>query len=58
MDIAALSMSMAQSRVASDFSTGILKMSMDSYEEAADSMKQMMELSVNPNIGSTIDISV
>lgn len=58
MDIPALSMAMAQSRIATDFSTGVLKMSMDTVEASSDMMKQMMELSVNPDIGSSIDISV
>ncbi|HOO27626.1 MAG TPA: YjfB family protein [Lachnospiraceae bacterium] len=58
MDIPALSMVMAQSKVAADFSTGMLSKSLDTFETAGDDLSKMMELSVNPEIGANIDLQV
>ncbi|HEX3078693.1 MAG TPA: YjfB family protein [Lachnospiraceae bacterium] len=58
MDIAAYSSSMSLQNVNMQVSTSVLKMSMDTLEEAGESMIKMMEQSVNPNVGSNIDISI
>ena len=58
MDIAALSMSMAQSKVMTDFSYGMLSKSLDMQTENSEALTKMMELSVNPNLGANLDLSV
>lgn len=58
MDIAEISMSLSQSKVTAAASTAVLSMSLDTMETAGENMVKMMELSVNPNIGSNIDISI
>ena len=56
MDIAGLSMALAQTKVMNDFSTAMLAKSMDTTEAISESMIQMMEQSVTPNLGTNIDI--
>ena len=62
MDIAALSMAMSQNKIMSDVGTAVLSKAIDTVEQMGASIVNMidrsMELSVNPNIGSNIDISV
>lgn len=58
MDIPALSMSMAQHNVETQFGVAMLAKSLDLVEESGDAMVQMMEQSVNPNLGSNIDVCV
>ncbi len=58
MDIAALSMTMAQDRVMTQVSTALLSKAISQGEESGDTLTKMMEQSVNPNIGGNIDISV
>lgn len=66
MDIPALSMEMAQSQTLQAVGTAILGMQLDTINnlaateiEALDSMPTAdMELSINPNIGGNIDISL
>lgn len=58
MDIAALSMAMAQDRVMTDVGTALLSKAIDQGQETGDTLTKMMELSVNPDIGGNIDISV
>ena len=58
MDIAALSMSMAQERVMTEVGTAILSKAIDQGQENGDTLTKMMEQSVNPNVGGNIDISV
>ena len=58
MDIAALSMAMAQTNVATQASTQVLKLSMDQAETTGAQLTKMMELSVNPELGANIDVSV
>ena len=62
MDIAALSMAMSQNKIISDVGTAVLSKAIDTGEQMGASIVNMidrsMELSVNPNIGSNIDISV
>lgn len=56
MDIAGLSMALAQTKVMNDVSIAILAKSMDTSEAISESMIQMMEQSVTPNLGANIDI--
>lgn len=58
MDIAALSMAMSTQQVMSDFQVAVLGKSLDTMQDAGDGMKKMMESSVNPNLGQTIDYSI
>lgn len=58
MDIAALSTAMSQMNLMSQVSTAVLSMSMDMAETAGDGMIKIMESSVNPELGSSIDIRV
>lgn len=58
MDIPGLSMAMAQSRLQTDFGVAMLGKSLDSMQEAGENFTKMMELSVNPDLGANIDVSV
>ncbi|BCN30434.1 YjfB family protein [Anaeromicropila herbilytica] len=58
MDIAQLSTALAMQNTSTMVSTAVLKMSMDTVEQAGDGITKMMEQSVNPNLGGNIDISV
>jgi hypothetical protein len=62
MDIAALSMSIAQSNLMNNVSVAMLSKSLDSMNDFGDDLTNMldhsMELSVTPYIGSNIDISI
>lgn len=63
MDIPSLSMSMAQTNLLTDVGTAMLAKSMEQADIITASMTKMldasaMELSVNPDIGGNIDISV
>ncbi|SKB57921.1 Putative motility protein [Lachnospiraceae bacterium] len=58
MEIASLSMGMAQSKSLQDIGTAVLAKSLDTVEAAGDSMVKMMEQSVNPGLGANIDIKV
>lgn len=58
MDIPALSMAMAQSQLQTDVGTAILSNVMDNTTDMGDGLAKLMEQSVNPNIGSNIDISL
>ena len=58
MDIAALSMGLSQMRLANEVGASVLKMAMDSGEASMDGMVKIMEQSVNPHIGGSIDIKL
>lgn len=62
MDIASLSMAMAQNYTMGQVGTAMLAKSLDNMQEQGQSMVAMMdrsmELSVNPNVGSNFDMSV
>ncbi|WP_310603822.1 YjfB family protein [Anaerosporobacter sp.] len=58
MDITALSGSSSQANLMTQVSASVLKLSMDTVEQAGASMIKMMENSVTPNLGGTIDISI
>ncbi len=62
MDIQGLSVAMSQANILTDVGTAVLAKSMDTSESMAAGVINMidrssMELSVNPNIGSNIDVS-
>lgn len=63
MDFGLLSISMAQSQLMTDVSTAVLAKSMDTAEQTGAGVVNMiersaMENSVNPNLGSNIDLMV
>lgn len=58
MDIPTLSMALAQSDVAQNFSIGILSKSLESVEEMGDGLNKIMEVSVPPEVGGSVDILV
>ena len=65
MDIAALSMNMAQANVMTQVSTAVLAMGLDAIEQTGAGVVEMltestqaMEQSVNPHLGGNIDILV
>ncbi|WP_082811925.1 YjfB family protein [Clostridium sp. Marseille-P299] len=58
MDIAALSMSLSQANLMQSVSTSVLSMNLDTVEESSDAMIKMMEQSVSPNLGQSVDIKL
>ena len=58
MDIAALSTSMSLADVSSQVGIAVLAKNLETIEDMGDGMKKMMELSVNPNLGANIDVTV
>ena len=58
MDIATLSMSLSQMKVANQASISVLKLTMDTAQEQMEDMTKIMEQSVNPHIGSNLDLKL
>lgn len=59
MDIAVLSMVMSQSRVQESAGISVMKMAMNTEEETASQMMEMMkDISQDPNIGQNLDVRV
>ena len=58
MDIAALSMGLSQMKISQEVGTSVLKMAMDTSEGQMADLTKMMETSVNPHVGGSIDISL
>ena len=64
MDIAGVSMALAQTKVQNDFGVAMLSKALDVNDEQGDAMVDMMkqsasmELSVNPNVGANFDVTV
>ena len=58
MDIAALSMGLSQMKVAQQAGVSLMKMAMEGSEVQMDNMIQVMEQSVQPHVGGSIDISL
>lgn len=58
MDIAALSAVMSQSSLSEQVSVAILKKAMDTTNENTQALTKMLEQSVNPHLGSKVDIKV
>lgn len=58
MDIAMTSMLLSQTNVMTTVNTAVLGMNLDSVESMGNSLVKMMEQSVNPELGQTVDIKV
>lgn len=65
MDIAALSTALSQGKIAQQASISVLRMSMDTALQQANDFTQMLqaqtkalELSVQPHLGSNLDIRI
>ena len=58
MDIAALSMSLSQMKVANQASISVFKLTMDTAQEQMEDMTKIMEQSVNPHVGSNLDLKL
>lgn len=58
MDIAEFSMINSQSQLMYNVSVAVTKMSMDTAKAAGENLIKMMEQSVNPSVGSNIDIKL
>ncbi|MDK2809183.1 MAG: hypothetical protein PWP24_1920 [Clostridiales bacterium] len=58
MDIAALSMAMSQSNTMTQVGTAMLGKSLETVATQGDSMVNMMEQSVTPELGQTIDLKL
>lgn len=58
MDIPLLAMSMTQANVSNQVDVAVLAKNLDQIEEMGDGMKKIMEMSVTPNVGANIDVSV
>ena len=56
MDIAALSMALSQMNVRQEAGISVMKKSMDQAEMSEDNMVKMLEQSVQPHIGGTVDL--
>ena len=58
MDVALTSMTLSQSQLMTNVSIAVLKNSLDTADVSADNMIKMLEQSVNPNVGQSIDIKL
>ena len=58
MDIAALSMSMSQAKLLTEVKTAVLAKSLDAQVQTKDAIRMMMEQSINPNLGTNIDLTI
>ncbi len=58
MDIAALSTSMSQAALAQQVSVSVLSMAKGQAELQGQNLIQMMEKSIDPNLGKKLDISI
>lgn len=58
MDIASLSMAMKQSDISQAVSLALTKKVMDVSKDNSQELIKMMELSVNPSLGSKLDVTV
>ncbi|MFD0698132.1 YjfB family protein [Paenibacillus sp. GCM10027628] len=56
MDIPALSMSLAQNNLGQAVGLSVLKMAKDQSTQQGQELVQMMERSVQPNLGGNLDI--
>ncbi|MCH4827611.1 YjfB family protein [Planococcus halocryophilus] len=55
MDIAALSMAMSQASVKTEASVSVMKKTIDQAETNGQEVVKMLEQSVRPHVGSSID---
>lgn len=56
MDISALSMSLSEMKVAQEVSVSVMKLAMDTEQGQMQDFTKIMEQSVNPNLGTSIDV--
>lgn len=57
MDIAALSMANSQANLMTQVNTAVLSMNLSSIKEMGENITKLMEQSVTPNLGQTIDVT-
>lgn len=58
MDIAALSTTLSQARIAQEVTTSVAKLALDTAKTNMNNTVTMMEQSVNPHIGSNFDLKL
>lgn len=58
MDIAAISMGLSQIKLAQEASVSVMKMAMDTAKSQSSDLTKLMEQSVNPSLGQSIDIKL
>ena len=58
MDIAALSMGLSQMQLAQEVGVSVLKMAMETSEVQVADLTKIMEQTVTPHVGRSIDISL
>lgn len=65
MDISTMSTMLSQAKVKQEASISVMKMAINSFESSSQSIKsfadnntKIMELSINPHIGGSIDIKL
>jgi hypothetical protein len=58
MDIAALSVMMNQSQIHQQASLSVMKMAMNTAEQNSVELTKMLEQSVQPHLGSSIDLKL
>lgn len=56
MDIAALSMALRQMNVRQEATVSVMKKSMDQAESSGQDVVKMLEQSVQPHVGGSVDI--
>ena len=58
MDVAALSMALSQMKVSQQVGYSVTKMAMDSSKQSMDDLSKVLQQSVQPHLGSSIDIKL
>lgn len=58
MDITAIVAAIPTMNLGNQIAASIMKLSLNQLETAGEGMKKMMEMSVTPNLGGNIDISI
>ncbi|HHX59515.1 MAG TPA: putative motility protein [Epulopiscium sp.] len=58
MDIAALSSGLSNIQVSQEASVSVMKMAMDTATMQSNELTKMMEQSVTPHLGASVDISL
>lgn len=56
MDIPALSIAMSMDKVNTQWSLGMMEKSLDMADTVSEDLTKMMESSVTPNLGQSIDV--
>lgn len=58
MDITAVAAMIPTMNLGNQVAAKVMSLAMDQMETTGDGMKKIMEMSVNPNLGSNIDVSI